>query len=254
MIGYDRNGPITVITLVGDDDRNLLSAEDIQALGAAWERLADERDIRVAIIRGAGTRAFCAGADVGDVGTSLSGEGVAPVTEFGYTTKGRPISKPIIAAVNGHAIGAGLEILLATDVRIAVPHATFGLPEVRWGAVPVGGAVARLPRQVAYAWAARLLLTGERISSEDALSAGLVTEITEPDELDARAQAVAERILANSPAATRGIKEAMVKAAEAELGRAHLIETLYADRVAATADSQEGIMAFREERKPQYGQ
>ena len=252
MIDFELDGPVALITLRGADDRNLLSSADIQALGAAWQRFGDEDDAEVAIVRGAGTRSFCAGADVGDLGTSLSGPGVGAVTEFGYTMKGRRVPKPVIAAVNGHAVGAGVEILLGTDIRVAVPRSTFGLPEVRWAAVPVGGSVARLPRQVPYAWAARMLLTGERISSEDALRAGLVTEIVEPEQLDARVRSLAERVLANSPAATRGIKEAMVRAEEASLAPAHLIETLYADRVAGTRDAQEAVAAFRERRDPRY--
>jgi enoyl-CoA hydratase/carnithine racemase len=250
MIRYERDGALAIITLEGGRDMNLLSADDLAQLGAAWQRFAED-DARVAILTGAGDRAFCAGADVGEIG-SLGGDGVEARIEYGYTMKGRPVLKPTIAAVNGHAIGAGLEILLATDIRISVPDATFGLPEVRWGAVPVGGSVARLAQQVPYAWAARLLITGERISSEQALAAGLVTELVDRGALQERAREIAGRMLANSPAATQGIKEALVRAAEPGLRAAHLLETLYADRVAASPDAEEGARAFREQRKPRY--
>lgn len=249
MIDYAREGELATITLAGADNTNILSAADLAALGAAWRRFADD-EARVAIVTGAGSRAFCAGADVGELGPSLSRPGAS--LDLAYTMKNFFIGKPIIAAINGHAIGAGMEILLATDIRIAVPSATFGLLEVRWGAIPVGGSVARLPRQVPYAWAMRLLLTGERIGSEQALAAGLVTEIVAPEQLLPRARELADRILRNSSEAVRAVKECVARTQEGDLRTAHTIEAFYGDRVAASADAAAGAQAFREGRNPDY--
>ena len=249
-IHYTREGETAVITLAGADDTNILGAADLAALGAAWHRFAGEDDARIAIITGAGNRAFCAGANVGELGPLLAEAGAS--LDLAYTMKNFLIAKPIIAAINGHAIGAGMEIMLATDVRIAVPAATFGLPEVRWGAIPVGGSVARLPRQVPYAWAMRLLLTGDRISAEQALAAGLITELVPPESLLTRARELASRILRNSPAAVRAVKECVARTQEGDLRVAHMIEGFYGDRVAASTDAAEGAQAFREGRQPGY--
>ena len=174
--------------------------------------------------------------------------------EMGYEdhTK-RPFSdvfKPIIAAVNGFCIAGGMEFMQGTDIRIAVEHATFGLGEVRFGLIPTGGTHVRLPRQIPWAVAMELLLTGENISAQRAYDIGLINKIVAQQDLLDEALKLAEKICRNSPLAVRTAKEIAVRQANLEPG--FVLEKAIGARVFGSYDAQEGPKAFMEKRKPEF--
>ena len=160
--------------------------------------------------------------------------------------------KPIITAINGVCAGGGVELMLASDIRLAAPHARFGLPEVKWGIYPFGGATAKLVSQIGYVHAMKLLLTAEMISAEEAVRIGLINQIVPADTLLEQALALAEVIAANSPLAVQAVK-AHISAgiAEATLAR-ELAEQAQGDKVRLSTDFTEGVRAFLEKRAPKY--
>ncbi len=161
-------------------------------------------------------------------------------------------SKPIVAAVNGVCLGGGIELLLAADIRYAVPHASFGLPEVKWGIYPFGGAAAKLVHQVGYVHAMNLLLTAENIDATEALRVGLVNQLVSADTLMDRAIATAEAIAANSPMAVQAVKQFVSSGLAERVERREAVEQELGDAVRASADFVEGVAAFRERRQPNY--
>jgi enoyl-CoA hydratase len=206
-------------------------------------------DLWVAILTGAGERAFCAGMDLKDALPQITGG-----DEMGYEdhTK-RPFSdvyKPIIAAVNGACIAGGVEFMLGTDLRLAVEHATFALAEVRWGVIPTGGSHVRLPRQIPWAVAMELLLTAETLSARRAYEVGLVNRVVSPSELMPAAFELAETICRNGPLAVRTAKEIAVRALQQETP--FVLEKAIGAKVFASEDAQEGPRAFAEKRPPKF--
>ncbi|MFM7786389.1 MAG: enoyl-CoA hydratase/isomerase family protein, partial [Gammaproteobacteria bacterium] len=166
--------------------------------------------------------------------------------------KGEPFLKPVVCAVNGRALGGGCELLQATDVRIAASHAEFGLPEPRMGIVPGGGSMVRLARQIPYAHAMRLLMSGEPIDAQTALGWGLVSEVVDASALAARAEAVALRIAANAPLALATIKRTVLESHTAGWRDTFDIEARAAAQVMMSKDAREGPRAFREKRPPVF--
>lgn len=241
---------IATITLNRVEKHNALDLEMIGQLEEAWDRVARDDGVQVAILTGAGTRSFCAGVDIAIAGKLT--EGGKLMRRVPFDLKGIDMPKPIIAAVNGLALGAGTEMLQGTDIRLAVSHATFGLPEVRVGLVPGGGSLARLVRQIPYAVAMKMLLTGEPIGAEEALRYGLINEIVAAEELLPRARALAERIRGNAPLAVRAAKEVARASVEQGIEDIYLLEALYLDRLARTEDAAEGPRAFQERRPPTF--
>ncbi|HEY7712339.1 MAG TPA: enoyl-CoA hydratase-related protein, partial [Candidatus Entotheonella sp.] len=201
------------------------------------------------IITGAGERAFSSGADLsGD----LSADPEMSNMVNHALLKNRPYSKPIIAAVNGDCIGGGVELLLSTDIRAAVPHARFGLPEVRWSIYPFGGGAVKLIQQIGYVHAMELLLTAKLINAEAAAQLGLVNRVLPADELMPWAIDTAEAIAANSPTAVQAVKQQISSTiADHALSREALDQEL-GDRVRASPHFKEGISAFLEKREPNY--
>jgi enoyl-CoA hydratase len=166
--------------------------------------------------------------------------------------KDRPYAKPIVAAVNGTCAGGGVELLLATDIRAAAPHARFGLPEVKWSVYPFGGATIKLIQQIGHVHAMHLLLTAELIDAAEAARIGLVNRVVPAAELMPWALETAGRIAANSPSAVQAVKQ-QVSATLAEHARAReALEQELGDRVRASAHFREGVAAFREKRQPRY--
>ena len=216
-----QRGPILQITFNRPDKKNAVTPEMVVGLARAWTRLRDDPELRVAILTGVGD-AFCAGADLGRLIPLLS-KARPPEDEFDRAMVAErsifqtaflrrfEIWKPIIAAVNGAALAGGMEILQATDIRLAVPEATFGLPEPKRGIIPGGGSTVRLARQIPYAAAMRILLTGGPISAEAALRCGFVNEIVPREELLEAAYAIAGDIAENAPLAVQKIKESVVR-------------------------------------------
>ncbi len=162
------------------------------------------------------------------------------------------IPKPLIAAVNGHALGGGAEIALDCDIRIASESATFGLPEARWGSVPAVGGVSKLLRAIPRAVAMHMLLTGDRIDAAEAHRVGLVSDVVAPGELLARALEIADRIAANAPLAVRSIKTLATRTEDLPLSRSVELEQLLWGLLRDTHDRVEGRLAFADRRQPEY--
>jgi len=226
-----------------------LTKDMLAALDAVFADFEADDESWVAILTATGDRAFCTGMDLKEAIPLLTAG-----DELGYEdhTKRQfsDVFKPIIAAVNGYCIAGGLEMLAGTDLRIAADHAKFGLGEVRWGLVPAGGSHIRLPRQIPWAVAMELLLTGEPIDAVRAHQVGLVNRVVPAGELMDAARALAHQICRNGPLAVRTSKEIAVRGLGLEAG--FVLEKALAARVFASADAKEGPRAFAEKREPQF--
>jgi len=248
-IRYEKRDRVAVVTIDRPDAMNALTVEMLGALDAAFAEFEGDDDLWVAILTAGGDRAFCTGMDLKEAIPLLtSGD------ELGYEdhTKRQfsDVFKPIIAAVNGHCIAGGMEMLAGTDLRVAAEHATFGLGEVRWGLVPAGGSHIRFPRQIPWALAMELLLTGDPIDARRAYEIGLVNRVVPADELMPTALKLAARICKNGPLAVRTSKQIAVRSLGLEAG--FVLEKALAAKVFASEDAQEGPRAFAEKRKPRF--
>ncbi len=239
---------IVIITIDNQPRRNAMPRHMMAELAALWEQF-EQSSHRCLIVTGAGERAFSSGADVsGD----LSADPDMATVVNRALLKNQAYTKPIIAAVNGDCVAGGLELLLATDVRAAVPHARFGLPEVRWSIYPFGGATVKLIQQIGYVHAMELLLTARLIDAEAAVQLGLVNRVVPADDLMPWALDMAETIAANSPTAVQAVKQQIsTTIAEHARSRETLDQTL-GDRVRASDHFKEGVAAFLEKRSPNY--
>ena len=246
---YEKRGHIAIMTINRPKAMNAFTKEMLSAMDAAFEDFDKDDNLWVAIFTGTGDRAFCAGMDLQEA-IPLINAG----DEMGYEdhTK-RPFSdvfKPIITAVNGFCIAGGMEFMQGTDIRIAVEHATFGLGEVRFGLIPTGGTHVRLPRQIPWAVAMELLLTGENIDAKRAYDIGLINKIVPKEDLLDEAIKLAEKICLNGPLAVRTAKEIAVRQAGLESG--FVLEKALGARVFGSHDAIEGPKAFMEKRKPDF--
>ena len=258
-IRFEREGRLAVLTIDRPKVHNALDFETSDALVDAWIRFRDDDDLRVAILTGAGDRAFCAGADlrgVGDFYRSLTSAQRLRRSEqlpgLGGITRNLAIDKPIIAAVNGFCLAGGLEIALACDLRVASENASFGLPEVTRGIVPGAGGTQRLPRLVGPERALDLILTGRRIDAQEALRIGLVSRVVPFGELLDQARALANAIAENGPLAVRAARAAVWRGLDLTLDEGLRLEQLLAEPVRQSEDAQEGPRAFLEKRKPEW--
>ena len=251
---------IAVITLNRPDQLNAMDAEMAVRLIDVFERVRSDRAIRVAVLTGAGDRAFCAGGDLDAVIPLMTGARAA-ATEWerrwlDIRMSGGPfktdVGKPLIAAVNGHAVAGGMELVMNCDIRVAVPHATFGIPEVRVGLFPGGGSTVRLRQQIPYAHAMHALLTGEPFSAEAALAYGFVNAVVEPPALMDRAMEIASRIAANGPLAVQAVRDSVRACHGLPEPEALSVEAGYSARVHNSEDAIEGPRAFLEKRPPLF--
>lgn len=245
---------IATITLNRPEALNAIDPEMRTALQEAWRRIGSDDAIRVAILTGAGDRAFCVGADLKK--TMPPAESYASIA-FGHPQgdhllDGLDTDKPLICAINGFAIGGGLEIALACDIRIAVPTARFGLGEVKVGSIPTAGGTQLLPRAIGRSLAMQMMLTGEPIDADTALRSGLVSELVPAEELLARAHAIATRIAANAPLAVRAVKRLVTRGADLPLDVAMEVERFVWGLLRDTEDRIEGRTAFSEKRPPEF--
>jgi E-phenylitaconyl-CoA hydratase len=262
-IRIDALDRIHVITIERPETMNALDPKSMRSFAEALVAFRDNPDVDVAVITGAGDRAFCAGADLKQTApdtTPFVSAYLAPwdtaIDTGAYvraiTLRELRIDKPMLAAINGHAIGGGLEIALECHLRVATPNATFGLPEARWASVPGAGGVSNLLRNLPRAIAMKMLLTGERIDAETALRHGLVSELVEPDQLLPRAIDIAHTVAANGPLALRAIVAMASKTFDMSLTQSIETEHLYWGLLRDTADRVEGRAAFAATRNPNY--
>lgn len=257
------NGAVAVLTIDRPQALNALDVSALRALRAHLAEVRDRDDVRAAVLTGAGTRAFCAGADLSSTRTSPATYAEAlfqapePAADLGLYIRLMDLSdlgvwKPLIAAVNGHCLGAGLEIALQCDVRLASESATFGLPEASVGSIPAVSGLHRLLKAVPSAHAMQMALTGERIDAEQAQRMGLVTERVAPEVLIDRALTLADRIARNAPLAVQAIKKLSRQTPHLGEADAQQLTELYWGVLRDTTDRLEGRQAFAEKRPPQY--
>ncbi len=246
---YEKRDKIAIMTINRPDAMNAFTADMLRGMDAAFDDFQNDDNLWVAILTAAGEKAFSAGMDLKEAIPMLqSGD------EMGYEdhTK-RPFSdvfKPIIGAVNGFCIAGGMEFLQGTDIRIAAETATFGLGEVRWGIIPTGGSHVRLPRQIPWAIAMEMLLSGRNLTAQRAYDIGLINEVVPADKLMETALKWAETICKNGPLAVRTAKEIAVRALSLESG--FVLEKALGARVMQSEDAKEGPLAFAEKRKPNF--
>jgi enoyl-CoA hydratase len=243
---------LATITIDRPEKRNALNAQVRAELVRALDTLADQDDVRVVVLTGAGEKAFVAGADIGEFA------GRTPI-EQRRAMAGRRVfdvvaafPKPTIASLNGFALGGGCELALACDLRIAARSARLGQPEVNLGILPGGGGTQRLPRLVGMGRALRLIMTGELIAAEEAKRIGLVDLVVDDEELAERTHELATRIAGHSPLALRLIKEAVRAAAEMPLSAGLALERELFITAFASEDRTEGVAAFLEKRAPEF--
>jgi enoyl-CoA hydratase/carnithine racemase len=251
----ERRGHVLIVTMNRPQVRNALSGPMMALLGQAWDQVDSDPDIRVCVLTGAGG-AFCAGADLKAMTRSHPGEsfrsGAVDMSAIPALLKGRRLSKPLIAAVEGPAIAGGTEILQATDIRVAGESARFGISEARWGLFPLGGSAVRLTRQIPYTVAADLLLTGRHISAAEARDIGLIGHVVPDGQALAKALELAGLIAANGPVAVRGILRTIRETEGMPENDAFAIESRIGMEVFASEDAKEGPRAFTEKRKPNF--
>ena len=239
---------VALITLDNEPRRNAMTRQMLFDMADLWDDLA-RSEHRCVIITGTGNKGFCAGADVsGDLGASP--ETAAKINKALLKTEVFP--KPIIAAVNGDCVAGGVELMLASDIRVAAPQARFGLPEVRLSIYPFGGATVKLVHQIGYVHAMKLILGAELIDAEEARRIHLVNEIVDADQLINWALKMAETIATNSPSAVQAVKRKIsTEIAEHALTQEDLDQKL-GDAVRNGPHFEEGVAAFLEKRKPNY--
>jgi enoyl-CoA hydratase/carnithine racemase len=234
---------------------NALDVEHDRALAEVWKAFEADPALLVAILTGAGERAFCSG---GDLKTympwrrDIALHGTESTISFGGMTLACDITKPVIAAIQGHCIAGGLELAMACDIRICTSDSGFGLAEVRWGVLPGGGGTQRLPRLVPVGCALEMILTGEAIGAERAERIGLVNHIVAAGTLLDTAFALAERIAANGPLAVKAAKRAVLDGLDRSLQEGLALEGALQKQLLQTGDAEEGLRAFAERRRPVY--
>ena len=250
---YEKKGAIAYVTVNRPKVLNALNTPTWKDLRTAFEDARDDTAIRGVILTGAGNKAFIAGADIGELAHVAAFE-AEQSSRFGQEVLDliENLGKPVIAAVNGYALGGGCETAMACTIRLAVDTAKFGQPEVTLGLVPGGGGTQRLPRLVGKGRALQLILSGEMINAQEAYRIGLVNEIVPAADLVTRAEAILKKIASNAPIAVKFALEAANKGLETSQDEGLLLEASYFGLCAATEDKKEGTSAFLEKRAPKF--
>ena len=242
---------IGTLTVDRPSVKNALNLATVHELHRALDDLSSNANVGVLIITGAGESSFVSGADINDIRGRDGTDGLAAINSSLFA-KIDTCPKPVIAAVNGYALGGGCELALACDIRVAADSAKFGQPELGLGIIPGAGATQRLPRIIGMGRAKHLILTGEIIDAKQALEIGLVSAVTPPGQLQIRAREMAKRILRQGPLAARLAKLALNASARVDLDSGLLIETLAQALCYGSEDKLEGTSAFLEKRKPKF--
>jgi enoyl-CoA hydratase/carnithine racemase len=250
---YEKKNNIAYITVNRPAVRNALNAQTVWDLKTAFEMAQNGEDVRVVILTGSGDKAFVAGADINELATQtpLSGRdyGLAGQAVFNYIEQ---LGKPVIAAVNGYALGGGCELAMACTFRIASENAMLGQPEVKLGIIPGYGGTQRLPRLVGKGVALQILLTGEMVSASEALRIGLVNQVVPVAELMPTAESIARKIMANGPVAVRLCLEAVNRGFETTQEEGLFLEASLFGLACTTEDMKEGMRAFLEKRAANF--
>jgi enoyl-CoA hydratase/carnithine racemase len=250
---YEKKGAVATMTVNRPKVLNALNTPTWKDLRIVFEDARDDATVLGVILTGAGDKAFIAGADISELAhataldaerSSRFGQGVLDLIEN--------LGKPVIAAINGFALGGGCETAMACTIRVAVDSAKFGQPEVKLGLLPGGGGTQRLPRLVGKGRALQLILSGEMISAQEAYRIGLVNEVVPAANLIARAEEILKQIASNAPAAVRLSLEAVNRGMDTSQGEGFALEASYFGLCAATEDKKEGASAFLEKRAPQF--
>ena len=256
----ERRGHVLIVTMNRPEARNALSGPMLAGMKQAWDEVDADVEIRVAVLTGAGG-SFCAGADLkamtashpsDHMGSSAEGSRSMDLAVIESLLKGRRLTKPLIAAVEGPAIAGGTEILQATDIRVAGESARFGVSEPRWGLFPLGGSAVRLVRQIPYTVAADLLLTGRHIRAAEAKELGLIGHVVPDGQALAKALELAELIAANGPLAVQAILRTIRETEGMHENDAFQIDAKLGMAVFQSEDAKEGPRAFTEKRAPEF--
>jgi len=249
----EKKNSIAYVTVNRPKVLNALNMATMEELRAAFHDIKNDASVRVVILTGAGEKAFIAGADIGELAKH------DPVSAKAYTHRGQSVlnlienlGKPVIACINGFALGGGCELAMACTMRLASENAKLGQPEVKLGIMPGYGGSQRLPRLVGKGIAMQHVLTGEMIGAQEAHRIGLVNEVTAAAELIPRAEAIAQKIIANAPLAVQYTMEAVNKGMEMTLAEGLFLEATLFSVCCATADKNEGTTAFLEKRPAQF--
>ena len=242
------------VTIDRPDRMNAIDAAAAHALIAAWEAIERDERVRCVVLTGSGGRAFCTGADMkqADAKTGLEYWATARPGGFGGLALRETLDVPVIARVNGHALGGGMEMVLGCDIVVAARTATFGLPEPRVGRLALDGGIALLARRLPHVQAMGMLLTGRRIDADEALRLGLVNEVVAPEALDAAVERWVADILACAPLSVRAIKQMVRHGAGLSPQDAQALRVPALIAALTSADQDEGVRAFLEKRAPRW--
>jgi enoyl-CoA hydratase/carnithine racemase len=250
---YEKKGPVAYVTINRPKVLNALNAKTISELRSAFQDARDDSEVRGVIFTGAGDKAFAAGADISEMANDT------PLTAEQKTRTGQALTdlienlgKPVVAAVNGFALGGGCELSMASTIRIAADSAKFGQPEVKIGIMPGYGGTQRLPRLVGKGRALQLILSGEIIDAQEAYRIGLVNEVVPAAGLVARAEAILNKFMSNAPVGVKYSLEAVNKGLETSLAEGLLLEASLFAICAGTEDKKEGTSAFLAKRAPKF--
>lgn len=251
QILYETKGPLALITINRPEKHNAISLTTLNELQQAVRVAESAESIKVLCITGAGDRAFASGSDLAEVVHRDFGKALEPIVQ-GLADQLERLPKPTIAAIDGICMGGGLEVALGCDLRVATPESRFATPEGKLGIIPGGGATARLPRIVGRGWGMEMLLMGEPIDAERALSIGLITRIVPRDELMDEVERMAEHLASFAPFVPRTMKMMVNFGMEASTAAALMLEKYAQGALVQTEDKAEGIAAFLEKRKPNF--
>ena len=252
-VQYEKKGSIAYVTVNRPKVLNALNTPTWTDLRAAFQDAKADASVHGVILTGAGDKAFIAGADISEL-AHVDAYEAEESSRFGQSVLDliENLGKPVIAAINGFALGGGCETAMACTIRISVEHAKFGQPEVKLGLLPGGGGTQRLPRLVGKGRALQLILTGETISAQEAYRIGLVNEVVPAANLIARAETILKQIMANAPIAVKFSLDAANKGMDTSQAEGFALEASYFGICAATEDKKEGTTAFLEKRAPQF--
>ncbi len=252
-IDFSLENRIATVTINRPERMNALDAEHYQALSDAWVRVRDDPEILVAVITGAGERSFSAGADLKSFINAPPSLGSLMNTQQGQLlNRGLEVWKPVVAAINGHCLAGGMTLMLATDIRVCVDHATFGVPEVKRGILPANGGTQRLTQQLPHAIAMELLLLGDSIDAHTALRWGLVNRVVPADALMVTALDLAQRLARNAPLAVQAAKELALRSRDMDLSSGLRMEQMMLRLLQGSDDVATSTQAFAQKQQPAF--